>query len=238
VLAGRLRASLLQAAVTGRLAPQDPRDEPAPALLARILEEKGGRGGAGGKKPLPPITADDAPFGLPEGWAWARLGELCDFGGGESAEPGKIAPDAWLLELEDIEKDSGRLMQKKRSGEVGPLGAKRRFRAGQVLYSKLRPYLNKVIVADEDGFCTSDILPLDFGGAAHCRFAQIYLMSPFFVDYAKKHSYGVKMPRLGTKDGAAAPFPLPPLAEQKRIAARLDALLPLAGELAAAGRDQ
>ena len=156
---------------------------------------------------------------------------LCNFGDCENAESYEIAPNAWLLDLEDIEKDSGRLIQRKRKCEVKSFSTKHRFIAGQVLYSKLRPYLNKVIIADEDGYCTSEILPLDFDKAVYNRFAQVYLMSPFFVGYAIQFSYGVKMPRLGTQDGRMALVPLPSLAEQKRIVTSIDALLPLCDRL-------
>ena len=83
-----------------------------------------------------------------------------------------------------------------------------------MLYSKLRPYLNKVIVADEDGACTTEILAFDFG-LIYNKYAQAYLMSPFFVDYANSDSYGIKMPRLGSKRGNNALFPLPPFKEQQ-----------------------
>ena len=82
-----------------------------------------------------------------------------------------------------------------------------------------------MIVADEDGYCTSEILPLDFGKNIFSKYAQIVLMSPMFVSYANQNSYGTKMPRLGTKAGQLALFPLPPLAEQKRIVERLEEIL-------------
>jgi type I restriction enzyme S subunit len=150
---------------------------------------------------------------------------LCDFGNCDNTDSIDIAPEAWLLDLEDIEKDSGRLIRRKRKREVKCLSSKHCFYKGQVLYSKLRPYLNKVIIADEDGFCTSEILPLDFGGEVYNRYSQTYLMSPFFVCYATQCSYGVKMPRLGTQDGNNALMPLPPLAEQHRIVEKIDILL-------------
>jgi type I restriction enzyme S subunit len=174
---------------------------------------------------------DEIPFDVPDSWAWVRLGTLCDFGDCENVESENIALDAWLLDLEDIEKDSGRLLQRKRKSEVKSLSTKHRFSEGQILYSKLRPYLNKVIVADEDGYCTSEILPLDFGAAVYNRYAQAYLMSPFFVGYAVQCSYGVKMPRLGTQDGKNALVPIPPLAEQRRIAERIDTVMPLFANL-------
>ena len=92
-----------------------------------------------------------------------------------------------------------------------------------MLYSKLRPYLNKVIVAPEDGYCTSEILPLPFNIDICNEYVRIFLMSDFFLAYANLCSYGVKMPRLGTNDGKKAWFALPPLAEQKRIAGVVEA---------------
>ena len=168
---------------------------------------------------------DEIPFDLPDSWEWARLGTLCNYGECENAESCDIDPAAWLLDLEDIEKDSGRLVQRKQKREVNSVSTKHRFSIGQVLYSKLRPYLNKVIVADESGYCTSEILPLDFGETVYNRYAQTFLMSPYFVEYATQCSYGVKMPRLGTQDGRNALVALPPLAEQHRIAKRVEALL-------------
>jgi type I restriction enzyme S subunit len=170
---------------------------------------------------------DEISFDVPESWAWVRLGTLCNYGECENAKSCSIDPDAWLLDLEDIEKYSGRLLQRKRKDKMKSLSMKHRFSVGQILYSKLRPYLNKVIVADEDGYCTSEILPLDFGSTVYNRYAQVYLMSPFFVGYAVQCSYGVKMPRLGTQDGRNALVPLPPLAEQRRIVERIDTVTPL-----------
>ena len=77
--------------------------------------------------------------------------------------------------------------------------------------------LNKVLVADTNGFCTSEILPLDFGEYIIPEYARCVLMSKMFLDYTAQCGYGVKMPRLGTEDGRKALFPLPSKAEQQRI---------------------
>ena len=122
-----------------------------------------------------------------------------------------------MLDLEDIEKDSGVVLQKVRKAERNAASTKHRFHKGQVLYSKLRPYLNKVVLADEDGYCTSEILPLEFERNILPQYARYYLMSPAFFRYANKCSYGVKMPRLGTADGKKAIISVPPIEEQKRI---------------------
>ena len=245
-LPGRLRKSVLQLAVRGGLVPQDPADEPASTLLERIRGQrrelvaekkmkapKGGesiifagsdgrryekRVDAKGRESEPVCIEDEIPFETPEGWEWARLGSLCDFGACRNIDYKDAAEGVWNLDLEDIEKDSGSIVRKKRKvkGESG--STKHVFASGSVLYSKLRPYLNKVVIADEDGVCSSEILPLNFLGFSN-EYAQLVLMEPDFVKYAKGCSYGVKMPRLGIDDGKRWLVAVPPLAEQRRIVA-------------------
>ena len=159
---------------------------------------------------------DEIPFEIPRGWEWCRLGNLVDFSKNKSVKACNIVPNSWLLDLEDIEKDSGKLLQKKRMVTITSISDKHKFEKGNVLYSKLRPYLNKVIIADEEGYCTSEIVCFDFG-MIYSKYAQLFLMSPFFVEYAMSDAYGVKMPRLGSKQGNNGLIPIPPIEEQRRI---------------------
>lgn len=174
---------------------------------------------------------DEIPFEIPQSWCWVRLGSIIDFSKSNSVKPNEIAPDAWILDLEDIEKDTGVLLAKKRMKDIQSKSDKHIFYSGNVLYSKLRPYLNKVIIADENGYCTSEILAFDFGMILN-KYAQIYLMSPYFVDYAMSDAYGVKMPRLGSKQGNNALMPLPPFKEQVRIAEQLAKIAPIVNRYA------
>ena len=160
---------------------------------------------------------EDIPFDIPESWCWCRLSALCDYGSCQSLDSEVIPEDAWVLDLEDIEKETGRLLCRITKRDRPSASSKHVFRKGNVLYSKLRTYLNKVLVADQDGYCTSEILPLDFGKNVLPEYARSVLMSRMFLDYTAQCGYGVKMPRLGTEDGRKAFFPLPPLREQARI---------------------
>ena len=165
---------------------------------------------------------DEISFDIPDNWNWARLGYLIDFSKSVTVSSSDINENDWILDLEDIEKETGKLLCKKRMLDIKSKSDKHKFFVGNVLYSKLRPYLNKVIIADENGYCTTEILAFDFGLNINNRFAQIYLMSPYFVDYAMAGAYGVKMPRIGSDRGNLALIPIPPLNEQTRIVNAID----------------
>ena len=232
------KSKILDLAIRGQLVPQDPNDEPASVLLERIRAEKEELIKQGklkrDKKESVIFKGEDNSYylktgelvesledwafeELPDSWSVCCLGELCDYGNCTNVNTTDIADSAWILDLEDIEKDSGVILQKVRQDERNAGSTKHRFHKGQVLYSKLRPYLNKVVLADEDGYCTSEILPLEFERNIHPQYARYFLMSQTFLRYANKCSYGVKMPRLGTADGKKAIISVPPVKEQKRI---------------------
>ncbi|CAI3966812.1 restriction endonuclease subunit S [Alteromonas macleodii] len=162
---------------------------------------------------------------LPNGWVNLKLGEVISYGKTEKSDAVDIPEDAWLLELEDIEKNSSKLLNKLKFSERKAKSTKNKFRKGDVLYGKLRPYLDKVIIADEDGYCTTEIIPLKPTEEVDGRFLFYSLKRKEFLDYVNSVSHGVNMPRLGTKQGKEAPFTLAPIEEQKRIADKLDSVL-------------
>ena len=232
------KSKILNLAISGQLVPQDPADEPASVLLERIRAEKEELIKQGklkrDKKESVIFRGEDNSYylrtgdlvesledwafeELPDSWAICCLGELCDYGNCLNVDTVSISDSAWILDLEDIEKDSGVVLRKVRKSERNAASTKHFFHRGQVLYSKLRPYLNKVVLPDEDGYCTSEILPLEFERNVLPQYARYYLMSPVFLEYANKCSYGVKMPRLGTVDGKKSIISIPPIEEQKRI---------------------
>jgi type I restriction enzyme, S subunit len=97
---------------------------------------------------------------LPSPWEECRLGDVVDYGAAQKAEPDEISADAWVLELEDIEKDTSKVLQRVTFAQRQSKSTKNRFAVGDVLYGKLRPYLNKVVRADQDGYCSTEIVPL------------------------------------------------------------------------------
>ena len=237
------KSKILDLAIRGKLVPQDPNDEPASVLLERIRSEKEELIKQGKikreKKESVIFKGDDNSYylrtggveesledwrldDLPETWKICCLGELCDYGDCINVNTEDIAEDAWILDLEDIEKDTGTVLKKVTKAQRNSVSKKHKFHSVQVLYSKLRPYLNKVVLSDADGYCTSEILPLEFKNCVLPEYARYYLMSGTFIAYANHCSYGVKMPRLGTTDGKKAIFSLPPLSEQKRIVETID----------------
>ena len=128
----------------------------------------------------------------------------------------------WNLSLEDIEPQTGRVIQRQTCLASALGSAKCSFDERHVLYSKLRPYLNKVVLPVSRGVGTSELLPLLPDSARLDReFLAFYLRSPSFVDFAVANSRGANLPRVAMKALWAHEVPCPPLAEQRRIVARV-----------------
>lgn len=162
---------------------------------------------------------------LPEGWIHTKLGKVVDYGKATKCNLEDVQPDTWVLELEDIEKGTSKLIQRIEASNRPFKSTKNVFKTGDVLYGKLRPYLNKVLVAETDGVCTTEIVPINAEPFVNNRYLFYWFRSGQFLNYVEAVSYGVNMPRLGTKEGIDAPLVLAPITEQKVIADKLDILL-------------
>jgi type I restriction enzyme S subunit len=162
---------------------------------------------------------------LPTSWVETNLGTVVPYGATVKAEPKDLTPDTWVLELEDIEKDTTKVLQRMTFSERQSKSTKNRFDVGDILYGKLRPYLNKVTFADQPGVCTTEIVPIKPTEVVDGRYLFHWLRHHRFLNYVTDVSHGVNMPRLGTEAGRQAPFVLAPKNEQKRIADKLDAVL-------------
>ena len=217
-----LRQKILDLAIRGKLVPQDPNDEPASVLLERIKAEKEQLIKDGKiKRSKKTATADknhyeNAPFEIPSNWCWVALGEVSNYGSCSNIKITDIRDSEWVLELEDIEKDTAKIISYKTKSERIINGIRHKFEKGDILYSKLRTYLNKVLVAPNNGYCTTEIIPIK-STAFLSDFLCLVLRSPYFLEYTAMCGYGVKMPRLSTTDAKKAIIPVPPINEQKRI---------------------
>ena len=175
----------------------------------------------------PVCIADEVPFEIPESWEWTRLGLISSYAETKKKIKAQDAsPDLWQLDLEDIEK-GGRILEYKTVGERKAIGDKTFFEAGNVLYSKLRPYLLKVLVAPADGICTPEIVPFSLYGNILPEYVVAFLKSPYVDGVINAVTYGVKMPRVGTQTMTALLLPLPPLNEQQRIVDKINEVMPI-----------
>ncbi len=166
--------------------------------------------------------ADEVPFDIPDSWEWVRLGNISSYAETKQKVNATSAdPSIWGLDLEDIEK-GGRLLEHKTVGERKAVGDKTVFVKGDILYSKLRPYLLKILVAPDDGICTPEIVPFRVYGGINPNYIVNYLKSPYVDNLINSITYGVKMPRVGMETMTSLLVPIPPLEEQLRIVEKID----------------
>lgn len=231
-LVQKLRQQLLQEAVQGKLVPQDPSDEPAGILLQKIKAEKERlmkEKKIKKDKNLPEIKAEEIPFEIPEGWVWCRFNDSAII---ESnlVSPFKF-PNLPHVAPDNIEKNSGKLLTTKTVLEDKVQSANHHFYAGQLIYSKVRPKLNKVAKVDFEGLCSADMYPLR--PLINIGFLQYCMLSEYFLTQVDKFDNRVKMPKINQNQLSQIPIPLPPLAEQHRIVQKLEQLLQVCDALQA-----
>ena len=250
--AQQLRKSILQMAVQGKLVPQDPSDEPAHILLERIRAEKerlikekkikkeknpsviyrGTDNLHYEKFPDGTIKCieEEIPFDIPESWAWVRLGTISTYAETKRKINIQEAPsDVWSLDLEDIEK-GGRLLEYKTAKDRKTVGDRNIFKAGNILYSKLRPYLLKILIAQKDGICSSEIVPFSLYGGIISEYVITVLKCPYIDNLINSATYGVKMPRVSTETMSSLFIPIPSIKEQQRIVRKLNEVTPIISE--------
>lgn len=235
----KLREMILQFAVQGKLVPQDPNDEPASVLLAKIRIEKEllvKEGKIKKQKPLEPIKADEIPFELPEGWELSRLQEVIDVRDGTHDSPkDAIGKDTYPLITSKnfyngtIKFDEARQISAEDHNNI----SKRSFvEPYDILFSMIGGNLgNQVMVFDK--------LPFSIKNVALFKYYDRKLTSPFFI---KKFMEHLALDLQSKAAGGAQPFvslgflrkliiAIPPIEEQKRIVAKVDFLMVLCDEL-------
>lgn len=149
-----------------------------------------------------------------------RLGEIAKVER-TGVDPSTVPDDTWYLGLEHIERGGG-IIGRQTAGEAGLASNKFTFTSGHILYGKLRPYLGKIAAPNFSGVCSTDILPVLPYERIDKRYLLHYLRQPGIIGLANTRSSGANLPRLSAGELLKFEVPLPPLHEQRRVAAILD----------------
>ena len=232
-----MQKSLLQYAIEGKLVEQRAEEGTAEELFAQIQAEKQrlvAEGKLKKQKPLPEITEEEKPFDIPESWKWVRLGEVI-------YNPGQVKPTEKFcyIDIGSIDNEHQKLGTKENVIEASkaPSRARKIVQFGDIIYATVRPYLHNMAIIDRE-FTHKPIASTGFAVMTCCKgifnkYLFNLLLSPYFDSYANAtdNAKGVAYPAINDDKLYKAILPLPPLAEQKRIVARLEELLPLCDRL-------
>jgi len=227
----QLKNTILQEAIEGRLVPQDPNDEPASVLLDKIRKEKEKlvKEKKLKKSALKedPFTDDDKLFAIPVTWAWCKLGWIGDWGAG--ATPAKGTPEFYtngtIPWLRTGELNNGIVTDSEI--KVTPYALQkcslRECKVGDVLIAMYGATIGKVAIAGIE-LTTNQACCACTPYQVYNKYLLYYLMAnkQRFIDLGE----GGAQPNISREKIVAFPFPLPPLAEQKRIVAKIEELLP------------
>lgn len=162
----------------------------------------------------------NSKWALPRAWEWATFESVA------GVEADLVDPaehlDAPHIAPNHIGSGTGRLLPYQSIRADGVTSPKHRFRRGQILYSKIRPYLAKAVVADFEGLCSADMYPVR--SDIEVGFLHRWLISPMFTAFATESQGRSVLPKINQDALATKPVPVAPLNEQKRIVAKLEAL--------------
>lgn len=224
-----LREKILDLAMQGKLVKQDAGDEPASELLEKIKAEKAElvkEGKIKKSKKLPEITDDEKPFDIPDSWEWVRLGDLL------IPEKSKAPTEDFVyLDIASIDNKVNKIINPKAiniSKEKIPSRARMVVEPGDILFSLVRPYLRNIaivpvidsnLVASTGFYVIKPINIIDF------KYVFYTVLSDYVVNgLTRKYMKGDNSPSVKKGDIQNYPIPLPPLAEQKRIADKVSEL--------------
>jgi type I restriction enzyme S subunit len=160
-------------------------------------------------------------YEIPINWKWKTFGDVAQVCSNlvdpkQYLELPHIAPD-------NIEKGTGQLLEYQTIEESKVKSPKHYFKKGQILYSKIRPYLSKVIIAEFEGLCSADMYPIETDLDAKYLFW--YMLSPFFVEKASTAGSRSVLPKINKKELGNIPIPVPPKETQKKIVRIIESAL-------------
>ena len=227
-----LKNSILQLAIQGKLVEQREEEGTAEELFVKIQEEKQrliAEKKIKKEKPLPEITEDEKPFDIPESWKWMRLRNIV-------YNRGQLTPQFTFSYIDIGSIDNQRQLlntdENIIEADKAPSRARKIVEQGDILYSTVRPYLHNMCIIDKQ-FSHKPIASTGFA-VLTChqyifnKYLFYYLLTPAFDSYANstENSKGVAYPAINDDRLYRAVIAIPPLAEQKRIVAKIEELMP------------
>ena len=225
-----LKNSILQLAIQGRLVTQDANDEPAEVLYAKIQAEKQKlikEGKIKKDKPLPPITDDEIPFEIPPTWKWVRLGDCYDVRDGTHDTPKYVSTGVPLVTSKNLSNGMLDLSNVKFISleDAKKIDERSKVDRNDILFAMIGTIGNPVIVDVEPNFCIKNMALIKYNKFMDTNYILYLLIKA--QDDMKKEAQGAVQSFVSLSFIRNFPIPLPPLAEQKRIVAKIEELEPL-----------
>ena len=227
-----MKAKLLELAIQGKLTDQRDEDGDARDLLKEIQAEKEKlikEKKIKKEKPLPEIAEEEKPFEIPENWEWVRLGEVIQ------PEISKLPKKSFTyIDIASINNKLNTIQNAKYLNiekDKIPSRARVSVEPGDIIFSTVRPYLRNIaIIPDKGGMshlvASTGFVPLRAFTGITYRYLFYVSISKYVVGSMTRLMKGDNSPSCKKSDLLNCPIPIPPLAEQKRIVAKLDELLP------------
>ena len=227
--ANKTRDKLLNLAIQGHLVPQDPNEEPASVLLERIRAEKARlvKEGKLKKKDLEekPISPDEIPFDIPEGWEWVRGGTA--FLPMESTKP---SGDTFVYIDVDAVNNKRNIIDnaKTLSSAKAPSRATRKLHCHDILFSMVRPYLKNIAYVNEEyenAIASTGFYVITPTCGYYPEFLFHLMLTPYVINGLNQFMKGDNSPSINNSHIEQFLFPIPPLAEQRRIVEKIEEIL-------------
>lgn len=224
----QLKKSILQYAIQGKLVAQDANDESAEALYAKIQAEKQRlikEGKIKKDKPLPPITDDEVPFAIPPSWKWVRLGDCYDVRDGTHDTPKYVSTGVPLVTSKNLSNGMLDLSNVKFISleDAKKIDERSKVDRNDILFAMIGTIGNPVIVDVEPNFCIKNMALIKYNKFMDTNYILYLLIKA--QDDMKKEAQGAVQSFVSLSFIRNFPIPLPPLAEQHRIVAKVNDLM-------------